>query len=158
MALAKLSDQEGGPSTQQKSKVVVLVSDGEDFGDETDEIVKEIEDGDIKLFTLGVGTEQGSPIASGRGYKTDKQGNTVVSKINTTSMKNLADKTGGQYFEIGESSNDVSRLINTINKIEGELRDARMVDVSANRYFYFLLGALVLLLLDVIVNVKTVRI
>jgi Ca-activated chloride channel family protein len=52
----------------------------------------------------------------------------------------------------------VSRLINTINKIEGELRDARLVDVSANRYFYFLLGALILLLLDIVINVRTIRI
>jgi Ca-activated chloride channel family protein len=158
MALSKLSDQEGGPSTQQKSKVVILISDGEDFGEETDDIIKEIEDRDIRLFTLGVGTEQGSPIASGRGYKTDKSGQTVVSKINAASMKALADRTGGQYFEIGESSNDVSRLINVINKIEGELRDTRLVDVSANRYFYFLLGAFVLLVLDILINVKTIRI
>ena len=45
-----------------------------------------------------------------------------------------------------------------INKIEGELRDARMVDVSANRYFYFLLGAFILLVLDILINVKTIRI
>lgn len=158
MALAKLTDQAGSPSTQQKSKVIVLVSDGEDFGEDTDDIVKDIEDKEVKLFTLGVGTEQGSPIASGRGYKTDRSGNTVVSRINPTSMKTLADKTGGQYFEIGENSNEVSRLINTINKIEGELRDTRLVDVSANRYFYFLLGALLLLLFDVLINVKTIRI
>jgi len=158
MALSKLSDEEGGPSTQQKSKVIVLVSDGEDFGEETDDIIKEIEDREIKLFTLGVGTDKGSPIASGRGYKTDRQGNTVVSKINAGSMKTLADKTGGEYFEIGENTNEVSRLINTINKIEGELRDARLVDVSANRYFYFLLAALVLLLADVLINVRTIRI
>jgi Ca-activated chloride channel family protein len=158
MALSKLSDEEGGPSSQQKSKVIVLVSDGEDFGEETNDIIKEIEDRDIKLFTLGVGTENGSPIASSRGYKTDRQGNTVISKINAASMKTLADKTGGEYFEISENTNGVSRLINTINKIEGELRDARMVDVSANRYFYFLLGALLLLLADVLINIKTIRI
>jgi Ca-activated chloride channel family protein len=158
MALTKLSDDEEGPSTAQKSKVVILISDGEDFGEETDDIAKEIEDKDIKLFTLGVGTEEGSPIAAGRGYKTDKTGQTVVSKINSTSMKSLADRTGGQYFEIGDNSNDVSRLINVINKIEGELRDTRMVDVSANRYFYFLLGAFVLLVLDILINVKTIRI
>jgi Ca-activated chloride channel family protein len=158
MALTKLSDDEEGPSTQQKSKVIILVSDGEDFGEETDDIIKEIEDKDIKLFTLGVGTEQGSPIASGKGYKTDRQGQTVVSKINSSSLKTLADKTGGQYFEISDGSNDVARLINVVNKIEGELRDTRMVDVSANRYFYFLLAAFVLLVLDVLINVKTVRI
>ena len=155
MALNKIIDQDG-PSTQQKSKVIILISDGEDFGEETNEIAKEIEDRDIKLFTLGVGTEKGSQIYSGRSYKTDRQGNTVVSKLNSVSLRSLASKTGGQYFEINESKNDVSRMINTISHIEGELRDARFVDVSANRYFYFLLAALLLLTLDVLLNVKTI--
>lgn len=157
MALKKLDDQEG-PSTQQKSKVIVLISDGEDFGEETSDIVKTIEDRDIKLFTLGIGTEAGSPIGTQRGYKTDRFGKTVVSKINPASLKSLASQTGGQYFEISDTKNEVSKMISTINKIEGELRDARFVDVSANRYFYFLLGAFILLLFDVLVNVKTVSI
>ena len=157
MALNKLDDQEG-PSSTQKSKVIILISDGEDFGDETSDIAKSIEDRDIKLFTLGIGTEAGSPIGTQRGYKTDKFGKTVVSKINPASLKSLANQTGGQYFEINDSRNEVSKLINTINKIEGQLRDARFVDVSANRYYYFLLGALILLAFDILVNVKTVTI
>jgi len=155
MALDKMKDE---GRAQQKSKAIVLISDGEDFGEETNEIAKEIEDQNIKLFTLGVGTEQGSQIYSGRGYKTDRQGNTVVTKLNSQSLRSLASKTGGQYFEINETKNDVSRLINTISRIEGELRDSRYVDVSANRYFYFLLAALVLLVLDVLLDVKTVTI
>jgi Ca-activated chloride channel homolog len=158
MALSKLEDQET-PSNQQKSKVIVLISDGEDFGEETNEIAKEVEDQDIRLFTLGVGTEHGSQIATARGgFKTDQQGNAVVTKLNPSSLKNLASKTDGQYFEINESRNDVNKLINAINKIEGQVRDARLVDVSANRYFYFLLAALILLVLDVLVSVRTVRI
>ena len=157
MALSKVGDEDG-PSAQQKSKVIILISDGEDFGEETTEIAKEIEDRNIKLFTLGVGTEKGSQIYAGRTYKTDRQGNTVISKLNSTSLRSLASKTGGQYFEINESRNDVSRMINIISHIEGELRDARFVDVSANRYFYFLLAALILLALDVLINVKTVSI
>lgn len=157
MALTKVSDQEGS-QMQQKSKVIILISDGEDFGEETDEIAKEIEDKDIKLFTLGVGTEKGSQIYSGKAYKTDNQGNTVVSKLNSSSLRSLASKTSGQYFEINGSKNDVSRLINTISHIEGELRDARFVDVTANRYFYFLLAALLFLVLDILINVKTVHI
>ena len=157
MALNKLDNQEG-LGTQQKSKVIVLISDGEDFGDQTGKVDQEIEERDIKLFTLGVGTEKGSQIYSGRGYKTDQHGVTVVSKLNSSALKSLATRTGGQYFEINESRNDVTRLINTINRIEGEMRDARFVDVSANRYFYFLLAAFLLLVLDILVNVKTVNI
>ncbi len=158
LALKKLTDQEPSTSNQQKSKVIVLISDGEDFGEETNQIAKDIEDKDIKLFTLGVGTETGSKISSGIGFKKDQSGNTIISKLNSSSLKSLADKTGGQYFEINENRNDVSRLINTISKIEGELRDTRFVDVSANRYFYFLLVALGLIIIDMLIQVKTVRI
>jgi Ca-activated chloride channel homolog len=157
MALKKMDDQ-ANANSQQKSKVIVLISDGEDFGDDTDDMTREVDEKDIKLFTLGVGTEKGSQIQSGRGYKTDEKGNTIVSKLNASSLKALASKTDGQYFEINENRNDVSRLINTISKIEGQLRDARMVDVSANRYFYFLLAAFIILLLDILVGIKTVRI
>ncbi len=157
MALEKLENQDG-PSSRQKSKVIILISDGEDFGDQTSEIDKEIEDKGIKLFTLGVGTEKGSQIMSGRGYKTDAQGNAVISKLNSSALKSLASKTNGQYFEINESRNDVARLINTIDKIEGESRDAGFVDVSAYRYYFFLLAALVLLGLDLLIDVKTVTI
>jgi len=157
MALSKLEDNEG-PSNQQKSKVIILISDGEDFGDETNQIAKEVEDKGFKLFTLGVGTEKGSQIMAGRGYKSDKQGNTVISKLNTSSLKLLASKTDGEYFEINETRNDVNKLINTISKIEGQMRDARVIDASANRYYYFLLAALILLALDILISVKTITI
>lgn len=156
MAMKKMD--EDNTRSEAKSKIIILVSDGEDFGDDSADAAQEIEDEDIKLFTLGIGTEKGGQIRSGSSYKTDKSGNVVISKLNPTSLQALASKTGGKYFEINETRNDVSRLINTIGKIEGELMDARMMDVSANRYFYFLAAALALLVLDVLLNVKTVRI
>jgi Ca-activated chloride channel family protein len=65
MALQKLEDDEKtGPATQSKSKVIILISDGEDFGEETEEVSRDIENKDIKLFTLGVGTESGGNIYS----------------------------------------------------------------------------------------------
>jgi Ca-activated chloride channel family protein len=156
MALDKLTDEEG--RTDTKSKVIILISDGEDFGEDTDKVVKEIESRDIRLFTLGVGTEEGGNIYAGNGLKKDREGNPVVTKLNSKSLRSIADRTDGQYFEINETRNDVSRLINTIARIEGELRDARLVDVTANKYFYFLAIATALLLLDLFVNVKTVSI
>ena len=156
MAIQKMeSDNNRARAT---SKIIIMISDGEDFGDETNDAIQEIESEDIKVFTLGIGTEKGGQIRSGSGYKTDKQGNTIVSKLNSSSLKSLADKTGGRYFEINGTRNDVSRLINTISKIEGEFMDARFVDVTANKYYYFLIVALALLALDLLINVKTVKI
>lgn len=157
MALDKLTD-EREQITDTKSKVIILISDGEDFGQDTDEVVNDIDDRDIRLFSLGVGTEKGGNIYAGNGVKKDKDGNVVVTKLNSRSLRSIANKTGGQYFEINETRNDVSRLINTIGRIEGELRDARLVDVTANKYFYFLGLAVIILLLDIMLNIKTVSI
>jgi Ca-activated chloride channel family protein len=158
MALTKMEDDNDGPPTKSKSKIIILISDGEDFGEETDNAARQVEEKDYKLFTLGIGTEKGGNIYAGNGLKTDRQGNPVVTKLNSKSLRSLANVTGGQYFEINESKNDVSRLINTIGKIEGEFRDARMVDVTANKYFYFLAAAALLLVLDVMINIPTLRI
>jgi len=157
MALDKLTDEET-PSTQQKSKIIIMISDGEDFGDDTESVANDIESSGIKLFTLGVGTDTGSKISDGRGYKKDKEGNDVITQLDSKSLRKLAADTEGQYFEINEQTNDVARLINTINKIEGELRDTRKVDVSANKYFYFLFIAIALLLFDVLTSFKTIKI
>src|SRR5690606_16440305 len=143
---------------QAKSKVLILISDGEDFGENTQEIARRIENKGIALFTLGVGTEEGGRIQLNGGYKKDRQGNIVVSKLNSRSLRSLASQTGGQYFEINASRNDVARLINTIGQIEGEFREARFIDVTANRYFYFLGLAIILLVLDVLIPVHTFRI
>lgn len=156
MALNKMEEDKEG--SEAKSKIIILISDGEDFGEDTDDIVNKIEDNDIKLFTLGVGTEKGGNIYNGNALKTNQQGLIVNTKLNPTALKSLASKTDGQYFEINETKNDVSRLINTISKIEGELRDARFIDVTANKYYYFLAVAAALLLLDVLINVPTVKI
>lgn len=156
MALKKLTEDKN--STQAKSKVIILISDGEDFGEDTDDVIQDVEKDDINVFTLGVGTDQGGRIYAGNGIKKDRNGNVVVSKLNSAALRAIADKTGGQYFEINETKNDVSRLINTVGKIEGELRDARFVDVTANKYFYFLIAGLVLLVLDILLNIKTIRI
>ncbi len=143
--------------TRSKSKVIILISDGEDFGDNTDEAAEEVESEDIKLFTLGVGTETGSQILTNRGFKKDQQGNEVLTKLNSESLEDLADKTDGEYFEINESRNDVERLISAINRIEGELRDAKQVDATQNRYYYFLALALMLMALDVLISVKVIK-
>jgi Ca-activated chloride channel family protein len=158
MALNKLTEDSDGPSTQPKSKIIILISDGEDFGEETNQISNKIDSEDIKLFTLGVGTSKGGNIYASNGLKKDRQGKTILTKLNDQSLRSLAEQTDGQYFEINDSRNDVSRLINTISKIEGELRESRMVDVTANKYFYYLAAAAFLFLIDILVSLYTVKI
>ena len=156
MAFNKLTSEEN-QAAQQKSKIIILISDGEDFGSETTSIVEDIKESGIRLFTLGVGTEKGSSIMLRGIPKTDRDGNQVITKLDPAALKNLATLTGGKYFEISNDANDTERLISTIGSIEGELKDSRQVETSANKYIYFLALAVLLFTMDNLVKFKTVK-
>lgn len=155
MALEKLNEE--STTARPKSKLIVLISDGEDFGDETIEAARKIQDSNIRLFTLGVGTEAGGRVPERGHYLRDEQGREVTSQLNDEALQKLARLTGGSYFEINQRRNETEKLINTLKGISGELQDTRKVDVSANKYMYFLALALALMVLDVLLHLNVVR-
>ena len=136
-----------------------MISDGEDFGENTSQYVEEIQDSSIKLFTLGIGTNKGSNIISSTGIiKKDKNGQNVVTKLNSNSLKKIALSTNGRYYEITNEKNEIKLLINDISKIKGDVRDVKQIDTSKNKYFYFLFIALILLMIDFMFNFKALKI
>lgn len=155
MALEKHLDEE--KTVQKTSKVILLISDGEDFGESAEDVAEEIKSEGIRLFTLGIGTEEGAKVPGYNGFKRDRQGNEVVSRLNADDLKALAELTEGDYFEISKGRNDIPRLIREISRIEGELRDSRKLDASANKYQYLLYVALFLILLDVLLTVRVLK-
>ncbi len=157
LAVEKLAvDDEVG---KNQSKIVILISDGEDFGDESTAMANKLKDAGISFFALGVGTETGSKIPMGGGrFKRNNVGSDVLSTLNSGSMQKMAAATGGKYFEVSDKRNDMTRLVSAIDLIEGDLRASRKVDAAANKYYYFLAAALALMALDLLVTVRTVRV
>ena len=142
-----------------KSKIIILISDGEDFGENTYEIVDKIKESSIKLFTVGIGTAQGTRIILRNGlFKKDKDGKEVITKLNSTSLKKIANETKGKYFEISNQINQINGMIYEIKKIKGDLIDSKFMDVTKNKYFYFLFVALMLMSMDFLFNFKIIRI
>tara|TARA_X000000950_G_scaffold134533_1_gene167485 strand:- start:422 stop:1393 length:972 start_codon:yes stop_codon:yes gene_type:complete len=150
LGLSKLQD-ESSEEKDIKSKIIILFSDGEDFGDETEESIEKIKENSLKLFSIGIGTEEGSRIKDNFGkFKKDKEGNDVITKLNSSSLRETADKTGGKYYEISKNKNEISQMISDIKNIKGDVIDEKMSNVSDNKYFYFLLCALILIAVDFI--------
>ncbi|WP_109617785.1 vWA domain-containing protein [Sediminitomix flava] len=158
IAYDKLITEEDTQNDKQQAKIIILVSDGEDFGSSVSSIISDIKSKSIKLFTLGVGTEKGGRIPSGYRFKKDKDGNEVVTRLNNTSLKDLAKATDGKYFEISDKRNDMQRMVNSIKNIEGQLRSSTQVDAASNKYYYFLTVAVLLMIIDVLITVKVIRI
>lgn len=145
-------------SQEVKAKSVILISDGENFGDDLEGIVSELADNNVKVFSLGIGTENGSQIPRGNGVVIDPAtGEPAISKLESNSLRLAASETSGDYFEISNESQQIGDLIATIDRLEGGVANTRMVEASSNKYFYFLLAALGLALLDMILPIKTIK-
>lgn len=142
---------------KKSSKIILLISDGEDFSDKTTSILEDLTDQNIKIFTLGVGTKKGIKIPTKRGYKKDKEGNEVVSKLNSKDLKKIAYDTEGKYYEINDELTQTEKLINDINKIKGEIRETKLLDVNNNKYFYFTFAALTIIIIDFLFQTKTFK-
>lgn len=158
LTLNKLQEEEKPGAAEQKARVLVLISDGEDFGGEVEALAAQLREQRIRVYTLGIGTTEGGRIPVGQSYKKDSEKRIVTTHLKPEPLMQLADLTGGQYFEVSDRVSQVDRLINAINNIEGELRESKTIDVTANKYVYPLALALFLIVLDVLITVKLIRI
>ena len=158
ISLDKLKNNDSKPNTN-KSKIILLISDGEDFGENTDQHINNIKNSSIKLFTLGIGTEKGITLISSNGkIKKDQNGDDVITKLNSISLKKIASMTNGKYYEITNNKNEIKQLINQINSLEGNIQDSIKLDISKNKYHYFLLIGIFLFVIDFLFTFKVLRI
>lgn len=140
-----------------EAKVIVLISDGENFGNSTSQVLEEIEESSVRLFTVGVGTRAGSRVPDNVSYKRQPDGSEVVSRLNEFALRQLAAEAGGVYFEISDQQNEFSKLALALAGVEGQVIDTRTIKVSVNKYFYFLLAALLLMAVDVLITIKVIQ-
>lgn len=155
MALTKFSEDE---SLEMKSKSVILISDGEDFADNFKETTSKMSNEGIKVFSLGVGTSQGSTIPRGNSVIIDLSTNQpAITRLESNNLKLIANQTNGEYFELSDEAQEIPDLIAAIERQEGTLTGSRMIEASANKFFYFLLAALGLAIVDMILPLRTIK-
>lgn len=141
-----------------KSKSIILISDGEDFADNFQDITSKLRDQGIKVFALGVGTSEGSTIPRGTGVLTDSKTNRpAITRLEPANMKLIAAQTDGQYFELSDEIQEIPDLITAVERQEGTVTGSRMVEASANKFFYFLLIGLALAVIDMVLPLKTIK-
>ena len=140
---------------KSQAKVIILISDGENFGNENKPILSQIRKKGINFFSIGIGTVNGITLRQGDNFKKDENGDIVVTKLEPNSLKKMASQTNGKYLEINTVSGSFKELIIKLEQITTSVIDERQVNVIANKYFYFLIIALFLLGIDVFFTVRT---
>lgn len=155
MALSRFQGTE--TPNNQVSRAVILVSDGEDFGDTYTSIIDRFKAAHINVFTVGVGTYEGSSIPAfdreGRrvGYKTHEDGTRAVSQLQEESLKAIANHSGTAYINLSQQDQDLNLLLEQIKSLASSPLISRMEQVKNNRFQMFLGISLMLLLVSLFV-------
>jgi len=146
----KDGNQDLSKLSQLNSKVILVVSDGEDHFPEAVEVAAQVRKLGITLHTIGIGDVRGVPIPDKKtGYKKDLEGNTVITRLNEEVLKEIAVAGGGVYVHASNANMGFETIldkINTMNKI-----DLQEVTFSRyeSKYQYPLALGLFFLLLEV---------
>ncbi|WP_452220090.1 vWA domain-containing protein [Lacinutrix salivirga] len=139
---------------EQTNRVLVIISDGEDHSEVATRVAQEASEQGIRIFTIGVGDTKGGPIPIKRNglflnHKKDKNGETVITRLDETTLKAIADEANGAYIN-GKNTNDVvetiSEILNTMDKKEFE---AKQFADFKDQFQWFLAFAIFFLIIDI---------
>jgi len=130
---------------KESKKYLLILSDGGDKDDFTDEIAFAKEK-NIAVFVLGIGTPKGAPIKQKNGEFIKHNGDIIVSKLNEN-IADFATKSGGVYIESVKSNKDISAMLSEIQR-HSEKKELKSQEIA--RFiplFYYPLGLALLILL-----------
>jgi Ca-activated chloride channel homolog len=138
---------------ERKHKALIIISDGEDHDEGAiAQAKKAFEDG-VVINTIGVGSVNGSPVpdAESGGFKKDRDGKTVISKLNEEELRSLAAAGRGVYQHLDDAEDVVSTLAAKIDGME-QKAFGENIFTDYNSYFQYFLGiCLVLLVIELFV-------
>ena len=151
-------------STNSKAnKSIIVITDGENHEDDAlKQAAAAVEQG-IKVHTIGIGSLDGTPIPMYKrgqmlGYRKDREGNTVVTKLNETMLQQIAASGEGTYVRANNSRTGLNALMDELEGMEREEFDSKMFTSYEDRFQYFIAVALLLLLIEVLLPSRKLKV
>ncbi len=136
-------------------KAIILLTDGEDHGSSPLAAARKAKAQGARIFTIGLGTPDGSTVpggSAGKGFRKDRQGRVVLSKLDEALLKQIADETGGAYHRATRGELEVDRIAEEIRKMSQKgLKSEKTIEYEEN-FQYFLIPAFILLLAEMFLS------
>ncbi|MCB9192223.1 MAG: VWA domain-containing protein [Flavobacteriales bacterium] len=144
------------------NKSIIVITDGENHEDDAlEQAAAAVEQG-IKVHTIGIGSVDGTPIPVYKrgqmlGYRKDKDGNTVVTKLNETMLQQIAASGEGTYVRANNSRTGLNALMDELEGMQREEFGSKMFTSYEDRFQYFIAVALLLLLIEVLLPSRKLK-
>lgn len=139
------------------NRALIIFTDGEELSGDAVSEAKKAADAGVKIFTIGVGTTQGSliPIEGNgeAGFVKDAKGQVVKSKLDENRLREIAQATGGIYLHLESGPQTMRQLYaDGLSKLKTAEIDARLSRRPIERYEWPLAGAIVALITSLFIN------
>jgi len=139
-----------------KSKAIVIITDGENHEEGAIEAAKAAVEKDIVVHTIGMGLAKGAPIPvltqyGQKDYRKDHEGNVIVSKLDENLLRDVATAGNGIYIRANNSNAGLKTLFDEINKMEKQDIEARVYSEYEEQFQYLIALAIFLLVLELFI-------
>lgn len=151
MAMTSFGKDEG------KNKAIVIITDGENHDQNAIEAAEAAVEKGITIHTIGMGSAEGAPIPVYKGnvkegFKKDKEGNTIVTKLNEQMLQELSAAGNGIYVRATNSDAGLNNILDAIDKLEKKQFESKIYSDYEDRFQWFIAFAFLFLLIDTLLT------
>jgi len=138
---------------QFPTRAMLLITDGEDQEGQAAQMAAKLKERSIRVFVIGVGSRQGGPIpmrdeqGNLQGYKR-KNSEAVVSKLDPTTLEKIAQESGGRYWSATDSEEEIEAFLKELGALDRSQLAEHKVQLPQERFQYFVLMGVLLLLVE----------
>lgn len=139
---------------EQTNRILIIISDGEDHEGDAQDIAEEASEEGIRIFTIGVGDSKGGPIPIKRNgivlnYKKDNKGETVITKLNEETLREIAAEANGVYINGSNTNEVVDTIKDLIDQMDKKEFESKQIADFKDQFQWFLGLGIFLLFLDI---------
>lgn len=134
--------------------VVILISDGENQTGEPLSLIPELQEADVRVFSIGVGTPEGAliPLRNSQNkisFLKDKDGNAVKTRLNENTLKEIALESGGFYVRAAPGDFGLKEVYRRgIAHLQKDEQKSRRARIYQDRFFWFIGLAILILVFE----------
>jgi Ca-activated chloride channel family protein len=142
-----------GEVIEQADQLIILLTDGEDTVGQPLELANRAAQLGIRIYTVGIGSTSGEPVLrydeNGEpvGYATDKDGKPQMTRLDSSTLEQLAEATKGAYVHVDADEFGLDEVRKHVEGLSAAQRESSLEIHREEGFVFFLIPAIVLLAL-----------
>jgi len=142
---------------ERKHKILILITDGEDHEGKPIETAKAAAQEGVVVYAVGIGFSQGVPIplyderGNSVGFKKDRNGEVVMTKLDEITLQKIVLETGGKYYRATPGESELDKIYEDLSKMEKKALSSKQFAQYEERYQVLMAFVLLLVIQDILI-------